>query len=340
MISDHVRQTLPRDVLQYMRKGGELPGCEHAETVAALKEGFRQVQRDLMAKPHLGVQLSGTTATVVVHDHIQERLTVSHVGDSTAVLVRRKAGGGEHDLEAVALTRDHKPELEDEKVRIEKSGGRVTFDGYCHRVVKKHGSTPGLNMSRSLGDGVAHRVCGVAEEPEVSEYSLGPEDHALLVCSDGIWEVISPQEAAEILKDFGQWQAMAAAKRLADLATSRWMAGTNGEVTDDITAVVAFLQPEFPNLLRAETCTTMAPSLPSSTASEDHLNSPSRTCAALINSTGSSNTSCRSGNLGSSSDDASPHSGHSSSSEGGGGRFHFEPPEEKDEEQDQKAPRT
>jgi len=275
LISDFTRQTLTKEVLRGLKK------CEHEtdrSISATLEEGYRQTQKSLMAKPHLGVQLSGTTATVVVHDHARERLTISHVGDSTAVLVKRKVGSA-HELEGIALTRDHKPELEDEKRRIEQSGGRVSFDGYCHRVVKKHGAGPGLNMSRSLGDGVAHRVCGVSADPEVEECRLSPEDHALLVCSDGIWEVITPQEAADILKEYGQWQAMSAAKRLADEAARRWLQGTNGEMTDDITAIVAFLHSEQPPALnRADTCTTTAPSV-----------SPSQVSAGTSRSGGSSN---------------------------------------------------
>jgi serine/threonine protein phosphatase PrpC len=66
----------------------------------------------------------GTTAIVaLLHD---DALTVAHVGDSRGVLCR--AGGT-----ALAITQDHKPELEAEKRRIEALGGFVSYIG-CWRT--------------------------------------------------------------------------------------------------------------------------------------------------------------------------------------------------------------
>merc|ERR1711972_1293093 len=116
-------------------------------------------------------------------------LTVAHVADSTCVLGYAKPGGEGGALEGVALTRDHKPNLKDEKARIEKAGGRVIFDGYAnHRVYAKNGRYPGLNMSRCLGDLMGHADAGCSAEPEVSVRDITNLDHVLLVCSDGVWE--------------------------------------------------------------------------------------------------------------------------------------------------------
>merc|ERR1711920_428132 len=88
-------------------------------------------------------------------------------------------------LEGVMLTRDHKPDLKDERARIEKNGGRVVFDGYAnHRVYAKNARYPGLNMSRCMGDLMGHQDCGITAEPEVKEVDLTSEDHVLLLCSD------------------------------------------------------------------------------------------------------------------------------------------------------------
>lgn len=61
-----------------------------------------------------------------------------------------------------ALSNDHKPELPEEKKRIEKKGGRVEplYDDYNnpygpYRVWLKKDDLPGLAMSRSIGDEVA-----------------------------------------------------------------------------------------------------------------------------------------------------------------------------------------
>ena len=67
----------------------------------------------------------------------EDTLTVAHVGDSRGVLCR--AGY------AVAITEDHKPDLEAEKARIEALGGFVSFIG-CWRAMGI------LAMSRAIGD--------------------------------------------------------------------------------------------------------------------------------------------------------------------------------------------
>merc|ERR1712203_1152157 len=141
--------------------------------------------------------------------------TVAHVADSTIVLGKFKEGTS-GPLEAVTLTRDHKPNLKDERARIEKAGGRVVFDGYAnHRVYAKNARYPGLNMSRCLGDLLGHADCGVSCEPEVTVRELDAEDNLLLLCSDGVWEFIEPTEAVSIVEQYGPKEAMMAAEKLA-----------------------------------------------------------------------------------------------------------------------------
>ena len=75
--------------------------------------------------------------------------------------------------------------------------GAVKFMGPA-RVYVKHDDYPGLAMSRSIGDLVAHSV-GVSAEPELYTYTLNPEeDSLLLLASDGLWEFISSEEALSI----------------------------------------------------------------------------------------------------------------------------------------------
>merc|ERR1712203_1321221 len=141
--------------------------------------------------------------------------TVAHVADSTIVLGKFKEGTS-GPLEAVTLTRDHKPNLKDERARIEKAGGRVVFNGYAnHRVYAKNGRYPGLNMSRCLGDLLGHQDAGCSCEPEVSERALSASDKLLLLCSDGVWEFISPQQAVNIVRKNASWNATQNAELLA-----------------------------------------------------------------------------------------------------------------------------
>jgi serine/threonine protein phosphatase PrpC len=155
---------------------------------------------------------SGTTATCVFLT--QDRLTVAHVGDSTAVLV----GAGSPR----PLTRDHRVNHPAERQRILKAGGRV--EG-AYVVRGDHG----LMVTRSLGDRV-FRPAGVIAEPEVTHVRLSPRDRLVVVATDGLWDVLSPREVATLLTA-GPWDIPTVSERLRDAVTAR-------DPRDNVTAVV------------------------------------------------------------------------------------------------------
>lgn len=246
-VSNFVKDNLPKLIIRDQRFKTE-------EQPKMLMDCFKKVQglvltSDRMKK--LSAQMSGTTATLCIQDHNKEvkdkpfgEITVAHVADSTAVLGTIAAGGDKSSVKGVALTRDHKPNLKDERARIEKEGGRVVFDGYAnHRVYAKNARYPGLNMSRCLGDLMGHQDCGLTAEPEVVVRALTAQDAYLLICSDGVWEFTSPDEATKIVADFAPAKAMVAAERLAKEAWDRWIREEGGAVVDDITVICVYLQP-------------------------------------------------------------------------------------------------
>lgn len=238
-VSNFVKDSLPKLILKD-------PRLKTAEVPALLRSAFERAQVLVAAADRMGeldAKLSGTTASVAIHDHQSEQLFVGHVADSTIVLGTYK-DKTKTDLEAVALTRDHKPNLKDERRRIERSGGEVTSDGHgTFRVYARNGAYPGLNMSRCLGDLWGHRDAGCIAAPEVSRRALDPSgrDHVLLVCSDGVWEVMEHLEAVQLVAAFPAAEAQAAADKLAKEAWDRWVAEDDGAYVDDITVVLVFL---------------------------------------------------------------------------------------------------
>lgn len=66
------------------------------------------------------------------------------------------------------------------------------------RVWLKEQEAPGLAMSRSLGDLLAHSL-GVSSHPEVMQFLLSPEDKFIIIASDGVWEFLSNEEIAKIV---------------------------------------------------------------------------------------------------------------------------------------------
>ncbi|CAJ1336945.1 unnamed protein product [Effrenium voratum] len=228
-ISEFVKERLPKLILLDPRsKSPEIGGC--------LVDAFKRVQRLVVAADKqkvLNAQMSGTTATVCFIDHLRDKLTIAHVADSTAA-VGSNVGG---KWEGTAVTRDHKPNLKGERERIEKSGGKVVFDGYAnHRVYAKNARYPGLNMSRCIGDILGHTECGITCEPEITRIDIDKQkDQLLLVCSDGVWEFITAQEAVEIVNSKPFDLSEQAAAVLAKEAWDRWIREEGGAVVDDIT---------------------------------------------------------------------------------------------------------
>jgi serine/threonine protein phosphatase PrpC len=62
-------------------------------------------------------------------------------------------------------------------------------------------NSPGLAMSRSIGDTLAHSV-GCSCEPDITFQILTPSDKIVLLASDGIWEFLSNQVVANIVAPF------------------------------------------------------------------------------------------------------------------------------------------
>mmetsp|Transcript_9787 Transcript_9787/g.24377 ORF Transcript_9787/g.24377 Transcript_9787/m.24377 type:complete len:386 (+) Transcript_9787:66-1223(+) len=242
-VSFFVKENLPKLMIKDQR-------FKTDEKKAMLVDVFKKIQSLVALQSRmqkLSADMSGTTATVCIHDHERNKLTIAHVADSTAVIGTLADGKNPaKDKDAYkgeALTRDHKPDLKDERSRIEKAGGRVVFDGYAnHRVYAKNARYPGLNMSRCLGDLLGHQDCGITAEPETSELAITPADKILLLCSDGVWEFIEPTEAVKIAM-VNTGNLMKNAEKLAKEAWDRWIREEGGAVVDDITVVLVSLTP-------------------------------------------------------------------------------------------------
>ncbi|EZG78817.1 putative protein phosphatase 2C [Gregarina niphandrodes] len=224
---------------------------------ATLIRAFKKVHQLVVAVSDLqgmfDCSLSGTTATVAVQR--DGKLTVAHVGDSTAVLAKhaRADTHGRHtpsdgrptdadfrtDFRAEKLTNDHKPMLPAEKARIEAKGGEVRrLEGDIpHRVFVKHRMYPGLAMSRALGDSVAASV-GVSHEPEVRTYDLSTQDF-FVIATDGVWEFIDGQQAVDIIAAFPSNKVDEAAEALAYESWKRWVEEEDN-VVDDVTCIVVW----------------------------------------------------------------------------------------------------
>ena len=206
-----------------------------------LESTFIQTNISLNTDERIDSTFSGSTCVTVLFT--PTRLICINVGDSRCVMGKFNNVNKWHSQN---LTRDHKPSEPDEMERIISSGGKVeayrdnsgNFVG-PERVWKKDGDAPGLAMSRSFGDEVAHTI-GVIVNPEINEYQLLNEDKFFILASDGIWEFISSEEVINIIKDFYlENDIEGALTYLYKEASKRWI--VEEEVIDDITIILVFL---------------------------------------------------------------------------------------------------
>jgi serine/threonine protein phosphatase PrpC len=176
----------------------------------------------------------GSGSTVVLVHINPEKIISINCGDSRAILITKNKN-------IISLTRDHKPELADERERIEASGGRIDkiYGMGPYRVWFKNEDYPGLAMSRSIGDKLAHKV-GVSDVPEIKEFNISDVDPlAIVVASDGVWEFMSNEEVRNLVMNYAYSKdANLCAKTIVEKARVVWQ-GT-GYAIDDITCVVGF----------------------------------------------------------------------------------------------------
>ncbi|KAL6564399.1 hypothetical protein OROMI_015849 [Orobanche minor] len=144
--------------------------------------------------------ISGSTAAIVLL--VNGEFLVANVGDSKALLCSQKffshndndEGALLGEIYAEELTRDHHPDREDEKARIEAAAGFVSKSS----VPRVNGI---LAVSRAIGDVFLKRY-GVTAEPELTGWRpFTPENSYLIVASDGVFETLTPQDVCDFAQD-------------------------------------------------------------------------------------------------------------------------------------------
>ena len=195
-----------RDMVDFLEHGLSYHVAQELRSTScrtqALERAF--LVADVHAK-HLGIQTSGATVACALvevgfrlryspsrpssdtspskqHTPTQVAISVANVGDSRIVL-------GSALGRCERLTQDHRMDDPEEVRRIEHAGGII------HR-----GRVMGiLAISRSLGDQILKPY--VIGQPFVQEVRVDVhESPFLIVACDGFWDVVSDQEAVEMLR--------------------------------------------------------------------------------------------------------------------------------------------
>jgi serine/threonine protein phosphatase PrpC len=241
-ISDYIVKNLPESLNSSFIKENITSLDDNFEKISSIISlTFVQTNINLVNDSKIDTTYSGTTCSSLLFS--PNKLISINLGDSRCVL-------GKYDGNkwiAKSLTRDHKPNEEDEKKRIISKGGKIEpskdeegkFVG-PERVWLKEQNLPGIAMSRSFGDDIAHSV-GVISQPEIFEYNFENEDKFIILASDGIWEFISNEECVNVIKDYYLKDNIDdALNYLYKESSKRWM--KEEELIDDITLIIIFLK--------------------------------------------------------------------------------------------------
>eukprot|EP00002_Diphylleia_rotans_P008192 TRINITY_DN1792_c0_g1_i4.p1 TRINITY_DN1792_c0_g1~~TRINITY_DN1792_c0_g1_i4.p1 ORF type:complete len:409 (-),score=92.51 TRINITY_DN1792_c0_g1_i4:360-1586(-) len=207
-----------------------------------IHEAFVQTQHEMQTGDTY--RLCGTTATICLVSGLH--MYIANVGDSKAVLGRecvpcfQKGGPNGSHMRAFDVTHDHKLTNTVERQRVIRSGGlikrhpKVAHD--CERIWKEGQNYPGLVVTRTLGDTVGHQL-GVSCEPEIQRKILEKRDKVIVIASDGVWDVITPQGSIDLVVKHEN--PAVATEALVDTCLANWKAKyADG---DNITAIVVFL---------------------------------------------------------------------------------------------------
>ncbi|KAK6934241.1 PPM-type phosphatase-like domain [Dillenia turbinata] len=185
-----------------------------SEPETAIRRAYRITDDTILEKAvDLGKGGSTAVTAILIDCHT---LVVANVGDSRAVISKKGV--------AEQLSVDHEPSSEREI--IENKGGFVSnFPGDVPRVDGQ------LAVSRAFGDKSLKEH--LSSEPDVFKEIIDDDTEFVILASDGIWKVMSNQEAVDAIKNIKD--ARSAAKHLTEAALSK-------KSSDDISCIVLRFQ--------------------------------------------------------------------------------------------------
>lgn len=157
---------------------------DNVDDDAVVEQVFRKAYEKTDAAMKETIPSAGAcavTALIRTKKNGKRFLYVANAGDSRAIL--------NHGGNAVTLTQDHKATVESEAQRVAAAGG----------FIKNERVNGMIAISRALGDHCMKMF--IISEPHFKAVELTPEDTQLILACDGVWDVISEQEAFDLIKN-------------------------------------------------------------------------------------------------------------------------------------------
>nr|PNR59331.1 hypothetical protein PHYPA_002122 [Physcomitrium patens] len=199
-------------------------------------KAFEEMDKELRTHPAIDSLYSGSTTVTVLKQG--QHLVVGNVGDSRAIMGTLDDNGS---WKAAQLTVDLKPSLPKEAERIRKCSGRVFAlhdEPEIMRVWLPFEDSPGLAMARAFGD-FCLKDYGVIAVPEITYCQVTDRDKFIILATDGIWDVLSNEEAVQIIATAPT--RATAARSLVESAVRVWRLKYPASKVDDCAVVCLYL---------------------------------------------------------------------------------------------------
>lgn len=216
------------DCAQYTSKHLPLYLIQHPELNTesdnrrAITESFQVINERFTQKAQKESIRSGSTCCLALLNDLA--LDVAWCGDTRFGLVKNG--------QLTFLTKEHKPDDENEKERIIKAGGNVSYVSNAWRIDSS------LSVSRSFGD-IDYQPSVIAV-PEFEHFNLdGTEDYFIIGC-DGLWDTLDLNELCSFVYE----EATKSVEPGTDINIAEKLvrkAQSNGSL-DNITAIFVLLK--------------------------------------------------------------------------------------------------
>ncbi|CAJ1388355.1 unnamed protein product [Effrenium voratum] len=218
-----------------------------------LKVAFAEAQQEMLRQEPSDAFSSGCTATVclVLQEGPGQKLEgkksppgisvhTAHVGDSRAIVAKVGDGPSGKCFIVKELTRDHRPDDEQEAQQVKDRGGHIRAGGKRARVIcEAVPGHPGFALTRSLGLALGQN-CGILAEPQITAHHLPADAEAILVLgTDGVFEFCGNRTIAGHLLKHGVTER--ALEEVVHESMKLWSVNSSNSTVDDATAIAASL---------------------------------------------------------------------------------------------------
>lgn len=248
-VARYIQKSLPSSLLCNWQKALAMTAIKESNTSINHSEIWKDsflrscaaIDKELQENTKLDSFNSGSTGLSIVKQG--ELLVIANVGDSRAVMATK---GDDGRLVSVQLTVDLKPNLHHEAERITECNGRVFCLGDepgVHRIWLPNVEKPGLAMSRAFGD-YCLKGYGLISVPEVTQRLITGADQFMVLATDGVWDVVSNQEAVNIVSSTKDKRE--SARKLVKYAIHSWKRKRRDIALDDCSAICLFFHSPHP----------------------------------------------------------------------------------------------